>query len=55
MAKEHKSVTEKLAVDFDPTAAKKLGRLTSIASALKEWEKAKEVDSPSATIFYTCH
>lgn len=43
VAKEHATVTEKLAVDFDPTAAKKLGQLTAVTSALKEWEKANEV------------
>lgn len=42
VAKEHASATAKLAIDFDPRAAKKLGELTSVTSALKEWEKANE-------------
>lgn len=42
MAKEHATITEKLAVDFDARAAKKLGELSSVTAALKEWEKAKE-------------
>lgn len=43
VAKEHASATAKLAVDFDPAAAKKLGQLTSVTTALKEWESANEV------------
>lgn len=42
VAKEHAAATAKLAVDFDTRAAKKLGELTSVTAALKEWEKANE-------------
>ncbi|KAL1310647.1 hypothetical protein AAFC00_000915 [Neodothiora populina] len=42
IAKEHAFITKKLAVDFDPKAAKQLGQLSSVNSALQEWEKANE-------------
>lgn len=45
VASEHASLREKLAVDFDPVAAKKLGQTSSVTSALKEWEKANEVNN----------
>ena len=40
IANEHATLTEKLASDFDVKAAKKLGELSSTASALKEYDKA---------------
>lgn len=40
VAREHASLADKLANDFDPKAAKRLGELTSTTSALKEYDKA---------------
>lgn len=42
MAKERDDINAKLAENFDTRAAKKLGELTSVTEALKEWEKAND-------------
>ncbi|TIA18740.1 release factor [Aureobasidium pullulans] len=50
MAKEHDEVTAKLAENFDSKAAKKLGQLSSVNNALKEWEKANDSLSELRTL-----
>lgn len=40
IAEEHATLTEKLATNYDATAAKKLGETSSTTTALKEYEKA---------------
>lgn len=42
MAKEHGDITNKLAENFDTRAAKKLGELSPVTNALKDWEKAND-------------
>ncbi|KAG9714112.1 release factor, partial [Aureobasidium melanogenum] len=50
MAKEHDEITAKLAENFDTKAAKKLGQLSSVTNALKEWEKANDSLSELRTL-----
>ncbi|KAI4716235.1 release factor [Aureobasidium sp. EXF-10727] len=50
MAKEHDDITAKLAENFDTKAAKKLGQLSSVNNALKEWEKANDSLSELRTL-----
>ncbi|OCL05052.1 release factor [Glonium stellatum] len=42
LAAEHSQLAQKLANGFDARAAKKLGEISAVANALKEWEKANE-------------
>ncbi|KAK9772413.1 hypothetical protein SCAR479_10951 [Seiridium cardinale] len=41
IAAEHKELQSVLATDFDPKAAKRLGDLSRVATALAEWESAR--------------
>ncbi|SMQ45212.1 unnamed protein product [Zymoseptoria tritici ST99CH_3D7] len=41
VASEHATLTQKLATDFDASAAKRLGELTRTANAIQEYDKAK--------------
>lgn len=41
LAAEHAQITTSLADDFDPKAAKRLGELSRVAEALKEWDAAQ--------------
>lgn len=41
MAAEHTKLTELLATDFDIKTAKRIGELSRVATALKEWEAAQ--------------
>ncbi|KAG9513339.1 release factor, partial [Aureobasidium melanogenum] len=50
MAKEHDEITARLAENFDTKAAKKLGQLSSVTNALKEWEKANDSLSELRTL-----
>lgn len=43
VAAEHAQLSQKLVDSFDTRTAKKVGETASIASALREWEKANEV------------
>ncbi|OCK90796.1 release factor [Cenococcum geophilum 1.58] len=42
VAAEHSQLAQKLTNGFDARAAKKLGEITAVVNALKEWEKANE-------------
>ncbi|KAH6632972.1 hypothetical protein C7974DRAFT_310076 [Boeremia exigua] len=42
IALEHKTLTEKLANDFDTKSAKRLGECSSVVRALETWDKANE-------------
>lgn len=42
VAAEHSQLAQKLTSGFDARAAKKLGEITAVVNALKEWEKANE-------------
>ncbi|KAI5265623.1 release factor [Aureobasidium subglaciale] len=50
MAQEHDNITAQLAEGFDTKAAKKLGQLTSVNNALKEWERANDSLSELRTL-----
>ena len=44
IAIEHTKLSDALAQDFDPTTARKIGELSAVASTLRKWEKASEVE-----------
>lgn len=57
VAAEHGALSKQLAEGFDTRTAKKVGELSPVASALKEWEHANEVrDIPSRGLSQSdCH
>jgi peptide chain release factor 1 len=50
MAKEYDQITSQLSDTFDTQAAKKLGQLSSVTNALREWEKANDALSELRTL-----
>ena len=52
IAAEHARLSEQLADSFDTKTAKRVGELAPVTNALKEWDKANEVCSPSTSSIY---
>jgi peptide chain release factor 1 len=43
IASEHNELTSKLSKEYDARTAKRVGELSSVADALKDWNKASKV------------